>query len=291
MSESRWRLCFFVGTLVVMACGEWLAPRRKRSVKIHARWGAHAGLVFLNTLVARFAIPLTAVEAAAWSHERGLGVFSVLEWPEWMEFVLAVVLLDLAIYVQHVIFHRIPILWRLHRVHHADLDLDVTSGLRFHTLEIALSMLLKIGLVGLLGASPGAVMAFEIMLNAGSLFSHSNVRIPLALDRWLRWVLVTPDMHRVHHSVDVSETNSNYGFHWPWWDYLFRTYRDQPQAGHLAMTIGLESPREPAQVVSLLGLLAMPFQREPSGSKSPPGATGEGFDSPVSGTSNTARDG
>ncbi|MFO1005890.1 MAG: sterol desaturase family protein [Planctomycetaceae bacterium] len=174
-------------------------------------------------------------------------------------------LLDLAIYGQHVLFHLVPVFWRLHKVHHADLDLDVTSGIRFHTLEILLSALLKLGLVILLGPSVLAVMVFEIVLNAGSLWSHSNVRLPLPVDRVLRLLLVTPDMHRVHHSVVPIETNSNYGFHLPWWDYLFGTYRDQPQAGHEGMTIGLESPRSPQQVAHLPGLLAMPFRNESPG--------------------------
>lgn len=265
MNEARWRLSCFVGVLVVMAIAEALAPRRKRLLPRSVRWSNHAALVVLNTLAARFLLPLTAVAAANWASTNGWGLLNHVSLPGWMEFLLAVVLLDLAIYGQHVLFHVVPVFWRLHKVHHADLDLDVTSGIRFHTLEILLSAVLKLGLVVLLGPSALAVMAFEILLNAGSLWSHSNVRLPLPVDRVLRLVLVTPDMHRVHHSVVPVETNSNYGFHLPWWDYLFGTYRDQPQAGHEGMTIGLESPRSPQQVAHLPGLLAMPFRNESPG--------------------------
>lgn len=265
MNEARWRLSCFVGVLVVMAIAEALAPRRRRLLPRSVRWSNHAALVVLNTLAARFLLPLTAVEAASWAAKNGRGLLNHVTLPGWGEFLLAVVLLDLAIYGQHVLFHVVPVFWRLHKVHHADLDLDVTSGIRFHTLEILLSALLKLGLVILLGPSVLAVMVFEILLNAGSLWSHSNVRLPLPVDRVLRLVLVTPDMHRVHHSVVPVETNSNYGFHLPWWDYLFGTYQAQPQAGHEEMTIGLESPRSPQQVAHLPGLLAMPFRNESPG--------------------------
>ncbi len=266
MNEARWRLSCFVGVLVVMAIAEALAPRRKRLLPRSIRWSSHAALVALNTLAARFLLPITAVAAASWATTNGWGLLNHLSLPEWLELLVAVVLLDLAIYGQHVLFHVVPVFWRLHKVHHADLDLDVTSGVRFHTLEILLSALLKLGLVILLGPSALAVMVFEIVLNAGSLWSHSNVRLPLAVDRLLRLVLVTPDMHRVHHSVIPVETNSNYGFHLPWWDYLFGTYQAQPQAGHEGMTIGLESPRDPRQTAHLAGLLAIPFRNDPPGS-------------------------
>jgi len=264
MHETRWRLGCFAGVLVAMAIWEWWAPRRPRVASRAVRWSNHLLLVVLNTIVARLVLPLSAVEAAHWADTSHWGVLNHLSWPVWLEFILAVVLLDLAIYGQHVLFHHVPWLWRLHKVHHADLDLDVTSGIRFHTLEILLSALLKLGLVVLLGPSALAVMVFEILLNAGSLWSHSNVQLPLEIDRVLRLALVTPDMHRVHHSVIATETNSNYGFHIPWWDFLFGTYQAQPHAGHDGMTIGLESPRDERQVTQLPGLLAIPFLREPS---------------------------
>ena len=262
MNESRWRLTCFAGTLLAMAVLEWLVPRKARVAPRTGRWLSHLGLVAINTFAARFLIPLSAVEAANWAAARHGGLLNHVEWPIGVEFAVALVLLDLAIYGQHVLFHHVPWLWRLHKVHHADLDLDVTTGIRFHTLEILLSAVFKLGLVVVLGPTGLAVMVFEIVLNAGSLWSHSNVRLPLGLDRWLRLILVTPDMHRVHHSVLVDETNSNYGFQLPWWDFLFRTYKAQPQAGHEEMVIGLESPREVRQVTQLSGLLAMPFRKE-----------------------------
>lgn len=263
MNEPQWRLGCFAGVLVAMALLEWLFPRRPRVVPRAGRWAAHLGLVAINTVAARVLIPVSAVEAANWVAGRGWGLLNLVSWPGWVEFVVALGLLDLAIYGQHVLFHHVPWLWRLHRVHHADLDLDVTSGVRFHTLEILLSALFKLGLVVLLGPTGLAVMVFEIVLNAGSMWSHSNVRVPLGLDQWLRLVFVTPDMHRVHHSVLPEETNSNYGFHLPWWDFLFCTYQAQPQAGHDAMVIGLASPREEREVSRLTGLLTMPFRGEP----------------------------
>ena len=261
MNESRWRLTCFAGTLLVMALLEWLAPRKQRVVARSPRWLAHLGLVAINTVATKLLIPLSAVAAASWAHAHNWGLLHHVQWPVWVEFTLSLVLLDLAIYGQHVLSHHVPLLWQLHKVHHADLDLDVTSGIRFHTLEILLSAVFKLGLVVVLGPSGLAVIVFEIVLNAASLWSHSNVRLPLGIDRWLRLILVTPDMHRVHHSVLVDETNSNYGFQLPWWDFLFGTYKAQSQAGHEEMVIGLESPRDEKEVVRLTGLLAMPFRR------------------------------
>ncbi len=259
MAESEWRLTCFACVLVGMAAWEWLAPSKQRVAPRSSRWLAHLGLVTINTVVARLLVPLTAVQAADWAATQNWGVLQHVQWPKWAEFVIALVLLDLAIYGQHVLSHHVPWLWRLHKVHHADLDLDVTSGIRFHTLEILLSAVFKLGLVVVLGPTGMAVMVFEIVLNAGSLWSHSNIRLPLTIDRWLRLILVTPDMHRVHHSVLVAETNRNFCFHLPWWDHLFCTYQAQPHAGHEKMVIGLESPRDEKQVIRVTGLLAMPF--------------------------------
>ena len=195
-------------------------------------------------------MPTTAVGLALVAEARGWGLVHALGLPMWASVPLAVVALDLAIYLQHVLFHAVPALWRLHRVHHADLEIDVTTGARFHPIEILLSMGIKLGVVAALGAPAVAVLLFEVLLNATSMFNHSNVRMPLRLDRVLRWVVVTPDMHRVHHSIAARETNSNFGFNLPWWDRLFGTYRDQPAAGHEAMTIGIEQFRAPARATA-----------------------------------------
>ncbi|MEK9724270.1 MAG: sterol desaturase family protein, partial [Rhodospirillaceae bacterium] len=196
----------------------------------------------------RVLFPAAAVGAATAAGAAGWGLFNVTRWPGWLEVALAVAILDFAIYLQHVLVHAVPGLWRLHRMHHADLDIDVTTGARFHPVEIAFSMILKIMVVGALGAPVLAVLIFEVVLNASAMFNHANARLPLGVDRLLRLVLVTPDMHRVHHSVRSEETNSNYGFCLPWWDRLFGTYRAQPADGHDAMTIGLERFRDPGEL-------------------------------------------
>lgn len=248
--------------LLAMTLAEWWFPRRGRMAPRVVRWTSHAALTALNTLAGRFLVPLSAVQAAEWAAQSGWGLLRFVQWSTWVEFVIAIVLLDLAIYAQHVVFHHVPLLWKLHKVHHADLDLDASSGIRFHTLEIVASAILKLGLVVLVGPTALAVMVFEIVLNAGAIWSHANVRLPIGLDRLLRWGIVTPDMHRVHHSIEVHETNSNYGFFLPWWDRLFRTYVDQPRMGHERMTIGLASPREIPETSRLISILAMPFRSD-----------------------------
>ena len=179
--------------------------------------------------------------------------------PGCSEFVIALILLDLAIYLQHRVFHAVPVLWRLHRMHHADLDIDVTTGARFHPIEILLSLGIKFGVIIALGAPALAVLVFEIGLNATSMFNHSNVRMPAVIERMVRWVVVTPDMHRIHHSIVRRETDSNFGFNFPWWDRLFRTYRPKPEAGHQGMTIGIEQFREPKEL-RIDRMLAQPFR-------------------------------
>jgi sterol desaturase/sphingolipid hydroxylase (fatty acid hydroxylase superfamily) len=238
-SEPLIRLGFFAGVLAIMALWELVAPRRDQAIGRAWRWPNNLGIVVVDTIVVRLLFPTAAVGFALVCEARGWGILNLLAFPAWIEVIVAVVLLDLAIYVQHVVFHAIPALWRLHRMHHADLEIDVTTGVRFHPLEIVLSMLIKFAVVGVLGASAVAVLLFEVLLNATSMFSHSNVRIPERLDRVLRWLVVTPDMHRVHHSIERRETDSNFGFNLPWWDRLFGTYRPQPKAGHDGMTIGL----------------------------------------------------
>jgi sterol desaturase/sphingolipid hydroxylase (fatty acid hydroxylase superfamily) len=257
-SESGIRLGFFLGVLAAMAAWEFLAPRRSLTTNKPLRWINNLGLVFLNSIVLRLAVPVGGAGVALVAHSRGWGLFNNTTMPAWLAVTLAVLALDLAIYLQHVMFHAIPALWRLHMVHHADLDFDVTTGLRFHTLEVLLSFGIKCAAIVLLGASPVSVLVFEVLLNGTSMFNHSNVRIPVWMDRVLRLVVVTPDMHRVHHSVIRRETNSNFGFNLPWWDYLLGTYRDQPSEGHEQMTIGLTQFRE-NEVERLPWMLLLPF--------------------------------
>lgn len=252
------RLACFAGVFLAMALLEWLVPRRQPTLPKTVRWLSNLGLVTLNTLVVRVLLPLGTASMALVAHERGWGLFNNISLPEWLAIALSVVILDLVIYVQHVLFHAVPVLWRLHMVHHADLDFDVTTGLRFHTIEILLSLGLKLAAVIVLGVPALAVVIFEVLLNATSMFSHGNVRLPDWLDRTLRLVLVTPDMHRVHHSAIKAETNSNFGFNLPWWDFLFGTYRPQPAAGQQGMTIGLSEFRDD-RVDQLPWMLVLPF--------------------------------
>jgi sterol desaturase/sphingolipid hydroxylase (fatty acid hydroxylase superfamily) len=260
-NETLIRLAAFAGVFAVMAAWEILAPRRRQKPGRGTRWPSNIGIVVLDTVLVRLVFPTTAVGLALVAEARGWGLFHALDLPAWISAVLAVAALDFAIYLQHVLFHAVPALWRLHRMHHADLDIDVTTGARFHPIEILLSMGLKLGVVAALGVPAVAVLAFEMLLNATSMFNHSNVRMPARLDRVLRWVVVTPDMHRVHHSIVMRETNSNLGFNLPWWDRLFGTYRDQPAAGHEAMTIGIEQFREPAEQ-RLDRMLTQPFRHD-----------------------------
>ena len=261
--EPEVRLGFFAGVLAAVALWEALKPRRSRTHSRWRRWPSNLGIVALNTGLLRLVFPAAAVGLAYAARAGDFGLFNALAWPGWLEILLAVALLDLAIYLQHVLVHAVPALWRLHRMHHADLDFDVTTGARFHPLEILLSMGLKLMVVAALGAAPVAVLVFEVLLNATAMFNHANAGLPPAIDRVLRWLLVTPDMHRVHHSAVPHETNSNFGFNLPWWDRLFGTYRDAPAAGHAAMTIGLGQFRD-ARELWLDRLLTQPF-RGPAG--------------------------
>src|SRR5215467_11871900 len=253
------RLGAFGGVLAAMAVWELLGPRRKQAIGRLTRWPNNLGVVAVDTLLVRLVLPTTAVGLALVAQTHAWGLFNTVAVPAWIAVVCSVILLDLAIYFQHVLFHAVPALWRLHRMHHADLEIDVTTGLRFHPIEILLSMAIKLGVVAALGAPAAAVLIFEVQLNATSMFNHSNVRIPIWLDRVLRWIVVTPDMHRVHHSIVARETNSNFGFNLPWWDRLFGTYRDQPAAGHEAMTIGIEQFRD-ASEQRLDRMLTQPFR-------------------------------
>jgi sterol desaturase/sphingolipid hydroxylase (fatty acid hydroxylase superfamily) len=253
------RLAAFGGVFIIMAVWEFIVLRRKQAVGRGRRWPNNLGVVVVNTLLVRILFPTTAVGLAMLAQTRGFGLFNVIALPAWIAVVASVVILDLAIYLQHVLFHAVPALWRLHRMHHADLEFDVSTGLRFHPIEILLSMLIKFAVVAALGAPAVSVLIFEVLLNATSMFNHANVRIPLGFDRVLRWLVVTPDMHRVHHSILARETNSNFGFNLPWWDRLFGTYRAQPAAGHDNMTIGIEQFRDPRELL-LDRMLVQPFR-------------------------------
>lgn len=258
-NEVPIRLGFFFGIFAVMALWELAAPRRRLTQPKAVRWANNIGLVFFNSFLVRLVFPLAAVGMAVFAREQGWGVLNYFEVPYWLAVVAAVVVLDFFIWLQHVMVHAVPALWRLHRMHHADLDFDVTTGARFHPLEILLSILIKFAVVAVLGPPVLAVVVFEVLLNATSMFNHSNVRIAAGVDRVLRLFVVTPDMHRVHHSVEDDETNSNFGFNLPWWDRLFGTYRAQPRAGHEGMTIGIRTFRDGKWCSWLTGMLAMPF--------------------------------
>lgn len=258
--EPAVRFIVFAAILGFLALAEHVWPRRRRSFSRRRRWPANVGILVVDTVALRVLLPLLAVGMALEAGRRGWGVFNALALPFWIEFVLAVLILDLVIYFQHWLFHVVGPLWRLHRMHHTDLDFDVSTGVRFHPIEILISMGIKIGAVAILGAHAAAVVSFEILLNGVTLFNHSNMRLPLAFDRLLRLIVVTPDMHRVHHSVHRQETDSNFGFSFPWWDRLFHTYRAQPADGHERMVIGLQSFRDPDKQ-GVLGLLLQPLDR------------------------------
>lgn len=260
--EATLRLIIFIGLFVLFAAAEAYRPRRARQISRRTRWRTNWGFSLLNTGALRLmaiGLPLLAVGAAIDAEQNGWGLFNLLDAPGWLEIVLAVLLFDFAIWLQHLVTHKVPLLWRLHRVHHADTEIDVTTAIRFHPVEIALSMGLKIGLVYLLGPAALAIILFEIMLNGTAMFNHSNLALPRWLDRGLRLVLVTPDMHRVHHSVHRAEHDSNYGFALSVWDRLFRTYIAEPKDGHIKMKIGLQwQDQRPSKLGWSLWL---PFQK------------------------------
>jgi sterol desaturase/sphingolipid hydroxylase (fatty acid hydroxylase superfamily) len=253
------RLAAFVGVFAAMALWELLTPRRRLGIGRLRRWPGNLGIVALNTLLVRIIFPTALIGAALVAEARHWGLFQNLPVPPWLAIAGSVLILDLTVYFQHVLFHAAPALWRLHRMHHADLEFDVTTGVRFHPLEILISMLIKLAVVAAIGAPALGVLIFEVLLNAASMFNHGNVRIPAALDAALRWIVVTPDMHRVHHSIAPRETNSNFGFNLSCWDRLFGTYRAQPAAGHAGMTIGLDQFRDPREL-RLDRMLAQPFR-------------------------------
>ncbi len=261
-SDAAVRAVYFVGVLTLMAVSEAVFPRRSRVQPRTGRWFANLAMIGLGNILTRAASPVVPVGVAALAAERGWGLFNAVDFPPGVAFALALILLDGLIYFQHVLTHALPTLWRLHMVHHADLDLDCTTGVRFHPVEIFLSAVLKSAAVAALGAPVKAVVAFEILLNSCSVFNHANVKLPFLLDRFVRTLLVTPDMHRVHHSVIIRETHSNFGFCLSWWDRLFGTYKAQPEKGHDGMTIGLSQFRNPAQL-GFRHLLILPIVGDP----------------------------
>ncbi|MGQ0526024.1 MAG: sterol desaturase family protein [Betaproteobacteria bacterium] len=277
--EAELRFGLFLLGFAALAGWEWAAPRRALSVPPARRWFSNLALALLNVVSVRLIAPAAAVGVAALAQQRGAGLLHAVQWPEPVEILLAVIVLDLAIYLQHVMFHAVPLLWRLHRVHHADLDFDVTTGTRFHPAEILLSLAIKAGVILALGAPMAAVLVFEIALNLASMFNHANVRIAAGVDKALRIFLVTPEMHRVHHSVHRDEADRNFGFCLPWWDHIFGTYLGQPRDGHERMTLGIPAFREPGHCATLGGMLLLPFrseQRRTSTAGKPFGGAGEG---------------
>jgi sterol desaturase/sphingolipid hydroxylase (fatty acid hydroxylase superfamily) len=257
--ESAIRLGTFGGVFAAMAAWELWAPRRPQAIGRARRWPGNLGIVVLDALLVRLVFPIASVGVALVAESRGWGLFHALAVPSWVAAVASILLLDLALYLQHVLFHAVPALWRLHRMHHADLEFDATTGVRFHPIEILLSTVIKLGVVVALGAPPVAVLIFDVLLNATSMFNHGNVRIPERIEQMLRWIVVTPEMHRVHHSILAQETNSNFGFNAPWWDHLLGTYRAAPAAGHEGMTIGIAQFRDPSDL-RLDRMLLQPFR-------------------------------
>ncbi len=260
-NEAMIRLGAFLGVLGTMIAWEWIAAKRARPATRTRRWPGNLGVAVLDTIVTRVIAPTGAVGFAMLAHARGWGLLAHTEWPAELEVLLAVLVLDLAIYAQHYLFHHVPMFWRLHRMHHADVDVDVTTGARFHPFEILMSLGLKFVVIVALGAPALSVLIFEVLLNATAMFNHSNVRVPPAVERLLRLLIVTPDMHRIHHSVLRRETDSNFGFNLPWWDKLFGTYRKEPEAGHQDMTLGLDEFREAGEQ-RLDRMLTQPFRED-----------------------------
>jgi sterol desaturase/sphingolipid hydroxylase (fatty acid hydroxylase superfamily) len=254
----------FFAVLLVVGFFEVVVPRRRAVLPRKVRWFSNLMVHFLNAMILRLLLPVLPIGVAIACMEKGWGLLNQYPLRPALTILISVVLLDLIIYLQHVLFHKIPILWRLHKVHHMDLHIDVTTGVRFHPLEIVLSALIKIAVVFLVGPPAAAVLLFEIILNGTSMFNHGNIHIPERMDRMIRQFIVTPDMHRVHHSIIRAENNSNFGFSISLWDRLFGTYTPQPAGGHEAMVIGLREWRgdESARLLKLLTAPFLPDRRE-----------------------------
>lgn len=264
-NEAVFRLAAFLAVFALMTLWEIWRPCRNPRVRKGRRWINNLALVILNTLLVRLLFPAAAVGVALFAGANGWGVLNYLSWPPAAEFLAALIILDMAIYLQHVMFHAVPLFWRFHRVHHADPDFDVTTGVRFHPIEIIVSMLIKFVVILALGPPLLAVIVFELILNAMAMFNHSNIRLPAGFEHALRLIFVTPDMHRVHHSMEIDEANSNFGFNLSWWDKLFGTYIDQPRMGHQAMAIGIRAYQDLNTCVSLPRILLIPFLGRVSG--------------------------
>ena len=260
-NEVLLRLAFFFGILLAFLLLEYWWPRRQLKMKRSIRWSRNLSIIAISTACVRVLVPFTAAGVAIYAQQNQMGLLNIMSIPTAISILVSIVLLDLLIYTQHVAFHHIPLLWRLHQVHHIDQEIDVTTGIRFHPIEIILSTFIKCASVLLLGIPFSAVIIFEILLNATAMFNHSNIILPKKVDQFLRLILITPDMHRVHHSVIPSETNSNFGFNLPWWDRIFKTYQAQPQKGHILMEIGLKQHQNVAKT-KLTTVLAMPFFRK-----------------------------
>lgn len=258
--EAIIRLTVFFLVLAVMLGWELATPKRQPRHTRWQRWPANLGIVAIDTLITRLLVPTGLVGAALWAQQQQLGLFNNVGLPLWLEVVISFVVLDIAIYWQHRAFHRVPLLWRMHRVHHADPDFDVTTGLRFHPFEILLSLAIKAAVAVALGAPVLAIIVFEVILNACSLFNHGNVALPPRIEQWTRKILITQELHRIHHSSLKKETNSNYGFSVSWWDHLFGSYTDKPQAGSDHIDIGLSDYRDARLTTKLWGLLRIPFR-------------------------------
>jgi len=258
-NETSIRLSFFIGTLVLIGLWEIIAPRRAPKVSKLLRWGNNLGLVFLNSFILRLIFPVAAVGMASFAQQHGWGLLNYYSIHPLLAIAIAIIALDFIIYLQHVLVHALPVLWRLHRVHHADLDYDVTTGARFHPIEIIISMLIKLATIVVLGPPVVAVIIFEVTLNAMAMFNHGNIGLPNKLDKLLRFFIVTPDMHRIHHSVEDDETNSNFGFNLSCWDRLFGTYRKAPRGGQIDMQIGIHDFNNVKQTNWLSGMLMLPF--------------------------------
>lgn len=257
-AEIVLRIGSFLAMLIIMGVAETIWPRRQLDVTKGKRWFSNLSVSVISSLLARLIIPIAPVGAAIICAEHNIGLLNTISLPSWIIILISILLLDMLIYWQHVAFHRIQLLWRIHRMHHADLDIDASTGIRFHPLEIITSVVIKLIGITILGPPAIAVITFEILLNGCALFNHANVRLPLGIDAILRLFIVTPDMHRVHHSTDMREANMNYGFNFPWWDRIFGTYKSQPDLGHDGMRIGMNIFREP-KYVRLDKMLTIPF--------------------------------
>jgi len=258
-NESIIRLGFFLFVLVGVAIWELVSPMRDLKVSKKSRWLNNLSLIVLNTVILRLVFPIAAVGVATYCKDYDIGLLNIVSIPEWSKIIVAILVLDFAIYIQHVLFHFLPFLWRFHKVHHVDLDIDLTTGLRFHPVEMILSMIIKFGVICFIGAPVLAVIVFEVVLNAMAVFNHGNIQLAKWFDKALRIFVVTPDVHRVHHSTIAKETNSNFGFNLIYWDKILGTYQAQPQKGHLDMDIGLEQYRDSKITQKIKSMLKMPF--------------------------------